>query len=79
MDVPERYVRLCLRVARHVEGFVDAYVGPPQWEREVAAEEPFAPTLLRDEAQLLLDGLGDADLAEDGGDGCAVSSRRSSA
>lgn len=65
MDVPERYVRLCLRVARHVEGFVDAYVGPSQWEREAAAEEPFAPTLLRDEAQLLLDGLGDADLAED--------------
>ena len=65
MDIPERYVRLCLRVGRHIDGFIDAFIGPSQWEQSVAADEPVGPRHLRDEAQLLLDGLGDADLEED--------------
>jgi hypothetical protein len=65
VDIPERYVRLCLRVGRHIEDFVDAYIGPSGWERSVAAEEPADPRHLRDEARLLLDGLADADLEED--------------
>ncbi|HEX6514136.1 MAG TPA: hypothetical protein VF049_01070, partial [Nocardioidaceae bacterium] len=65
MDVPERYVLLCLRVDRHVDGFVDAYIGPPEWRRTVAAEAPADPRRLRDEARTLLDGVGDADLADD--------------
>ena len=64
MDTPERYVRLCLRVGRHIDGFIDAFFGPSEWEQSVAAE-PVDPRHLRDEAQLLLDGLGDADLEED--------------
>ena len=65
MDIPERYVRLCLRVGRHVEGFIDAFIGPSVWEQSVAAEDPVDPRHLRDEAQLLLEGLGDTDLEDD--------------
>lgn len=65
MDIPERYVRLCLRVGRHIDGFIDAFIGPSEWQQEVSAEEAVDPKHLRDEAQLLHDGLGDADLEED--------------
>ncbi|MGH2640497.1 MAG: hypothetical protein ACRDGO_02230 [Actinomycetota bacterium] len=65
MEIPERYVWLCLRVGRHLDGFVDAFIGPSEMERTVDAEEPVDPNELREEAQLLLDGLGDADLSED--------------
>ena len=65
MDVAERYVHLCLRVDRHVEDFVDAYVGPPDWQRSVAAEDPVDPARLREEANLLLEALDDADLEPD--------------
>jgi hypothetical protein len=65
VEIPERYVWLCIRVGRHLDGFVDAFIGPSEMEREVAAEEPVDPRELGDEAQLLLDGLGDADLSED--------------
>ena len=64
-DIPERYVRLCLRVGRHIDGFIDALIGPSEWEQSIAADQLFDPRHLRDEAQLLLDGLGDADLEED--------------
>ncbi len=65
MDLPERYVRLCLRVGRHIDGFVDAYVGPPEWERAVAAEELADPRRLQDEAAALLAALEDAGLEDD--------------
>ena len=65
MDLPERYVRLCLRLDRHVDGLVDAYFGPADWRREASAEAPPDPALLRDEAAGLLAELGDADLEDD--------------
>ena len=65
MDLPERYVRLCLRVEPHIDGFVDAYVGPPEWKEEIAAEAPSDPAQLRDEAAALLDELDGAGLEED--------------
>ncbi|MET1011453.1 MAG: hypothetical protein ABWY83_03660 [Actinomycetota bacterium] len=65
VEIPERYVWLCLRVGRHLDGFVDAFIGPSEIERTVGAEAAIDPKSLRDEAQLLLDGLGDADLSED--------------
>jgi hypothetical protein len=65
VDIPERYVRLCLRVGRHIDGLIDAYIGPAEWQQPIAAEEPVDPRRLRNEAQLLLEGLGDADLQED--------------
>ena len=65
MNIPERYVRLCLRVGRHLDGFVDAFIGPAELQESVAAESPIEPRQLRDETHLLLDGLDDADLEED--------------
>jgi hypothetical protein len=65
VDIPERYVRLCLRVDRHVDGFVDAYIGPDGWRRAAADGEPADPGRLRDEARLLLDELDRADLEDD--------------
>src|SRR5262245_45968420 len=65
MNLSERYVWLCLRVGRHVEGFIDAYVGPTEWERTVAAEELVDPGQLGEDAHALLAGLSDADLEQD--------------
>jgi hypothetical protein len=65
VDLPERYVRLCLRVGRHIDGFVDAYVGPPEWERAVEAEELADPRRLQDEAATLQGALEDAGLEDD--------------
>ncbi|MDQ3958180.1 MAG: DUF885 domain-containing protein [Actinomycetota bacterium] len=65
MDISERYVRLCLRVGRHVDGFIDAFFGPSEWEQSVAVDEPVDPRRLRDEAELLLEHLGDAHLEDD--------------
>jgi hypothetical protein len=64
VDIPERYVRLCLQVGRHVDGFVDAFIGPSDWERS-AADEPGDPRQLHEEAQALLEALGAADLEDD--------------
>jgi len=65
VDIAERYVRLCLRIGRRVDGFVDAYVGPPEWEASIAAEEPADPARLREEAQALLGDLDGAGLEGD--------------
>lgn len=65
MDLPERYVRLCLRVEPHIDGFVDAYVGPPEWREAVAAEQPVDPAALRAEAVALLEELDGAGLEDD--------------
>ena len=37
-DLVERYLDLGLALGRHVEGFVDAYYGPPELAERVAAE-----------------------------------------
>jgi hypothetical protein len=58
-------VHLCLRVEHHVEDFVDAYIGPPEWRRSAEAEAPLDPARLRGEAHLLLDALNAADLEPD--------------
>jgi hypothetical protein len=65
LGLPERYVRLCLRIEPHIEGFVDAYVGPPEWREAAAAPGPVDPAELRDEAAALLDELDDAGLEAD--------------
>jgi hypothetical protein len=43
----ERYLELCLRLGRHVDGFVDAYYGPHEIAERVDTEE------LRDPAALV--------------------------
>ena len=60
----DRYLELGLRLGRHVDGFVDAYYGPPALAAHVEAEPVRAPArLVADAAGLLadLDGGVDAD------------------
>jgi hypothetical protein len=55
----ERYLRLGLRLGRHVEGIVDAYYGPRELVAAVEAEPPIDPRTLVAEAETLLDELED--------------------
>jgi hypothetical protein len=50
----ERYLDLCLRLGRHVDGLVDAYYGPAEISERVDAEELRDPaSLVQDAASLL--------------------------
>jgi len=64
MDIVERYLLLTLRIGRHIDGFVDAYYGPPELAERVGGEEPARPAALADEARdvagALAGALGDA-------------------
>jgi hypothetical protein len=55
----ERYLRLGLRLGRHVEGMVDAYFGPPELAAAAEAAPPADPRELVAEAEALLDELED--------------------
>ena len=55
----ERYLRLGLRLDRHVDGIVDAYFGPHELAAEVKAEQPVEPEALVAAAEALLDELED--------------------
>ncbi|OLB80983.1 MAG: hypothetical protein AUI14_04805 [Actinobacteria bacterium 13_2_20CM_2_71_6] len=57
--VAERYLRLGLRIGRHVDGIVDAYFGPAELAAAVDAEPLADPPVLVSEAEALLDELGD--------------------
>ena len=62
MDGPsivDRYLRLGLRLGRHVDGFVDAYFGPPGLAAAVDAEPVASPGALVVEADRLLLDLDD--------------------
>jgi hypothetical protein len=50
VDVLERYLVLGLRLGRHIDGFVDAYYGPPALEEQVDAEGLTDPSALAAEA-----------------------------
>jgi hypothetical protein len=55
----ERYLRLGLRLGRHVDGLVDSYIGPPEIEEAVAAEPLLGLPALAAEAERLLGELDD--------------------
>jgi hypothetical protein len=55
----ERYLRLGLRLGRHVEGIVDAYYGSAQLAAAVEAEPPVEPRALVSDAEALLSELED--------------------
>ena len=59
MSVTERYLRLGLRLGRHVDGIVDSYCGPPELAAEVDAEPVVDPRTLVADADALLDELED--------------------
>lgn len=62
-DLVERYLELGLRLGHHVEGFVDAYYGPPALAGRVAAEPVRPPAELAADAGRLV-----ADLDAGAGD-----------
>jgi hypothetical protein len=70
-DVVERYIELGLRLGRHVDGFVDAYYGPPELSARVDAEPLRAPAELAADAGRLV-----ADLDVGGGAGEVDAGRR---
>ena len=54
--IVDRYLELGLRIGRHIDGFVDAYYGPPALARRVETEGVIAPAVLAaDAARLLAD------------------------
>ena len=55
----ESYLRLGLRLGRHVEGIVDAYYGPAELAAVVEAEPPVEPRALVSDAEALLSELED--------------------
>ena len=55
----QRYLRLGLRLGRHVDGVVDAYYGPPELAAAVEAEPPVEPATLVGHAEALLGELED--------------------
>ena len=59
MSSAEAYVRLGLRLGRHVDGLVDSYCGPTDVKDEVDAEPLREPAGLVSEADKLLAGLDD--------------------
>jgi hypothetical protein len=68
-DVVERYLELGLRLGRHVDGFVDAYYGPPDLAARVEAEPVQPPAALRADASRL---VADLDAGDDGADGAGA-------
>jgi hypothetical protein len=64
MTLVDRYLELGLRIGRHVDGFVDAYYGPPAIAERVDAEPPADPAELAATARELLDELDRAGLGE---------------
>ena len=56
----ERYLELCLRLGRHVDGLVDAYYGPAEIKERVDAEELRDPAVLATDAASLLESTNDS-------------------
>ena len=57
MTIVDRYLELGLRLGRHVDGFVDAYYGPPALRMSVEREQVRPPADLVTEAARLLTDL----------------------
>jgi hypothetical protein len=58
-SVADRYLRLGLRLGRHLDGLVDSYCGPPELAAAVEAEPPVEPRVLVSAAEELIDELED--------------------
>jgi hypothetical protein len=71
-EIVDRYLELGLRLGRHVDGFVDAYYGPPELAHRVEAEPVQSPAALAGAAGAL---IGDLD-AGSGADELGADRRR---
>lgn len=57
-QVGKMYLSLALNLDRHVEGFVDAYFGPPALRETIQKKEPRSLPALTDDARQLRDAIG---------------------
>jgi len=73
--IVDRYLELGLRLGRHVDGFVDAYYGPPELAARVEAEPLRPPAELAADAGRLVADL-DAGEGAGTGDGAVDAGRR---
>ena len=56
--IADRYLKLGLRLGRHVDGLVDSYAGPPEIATQVEAEPLREPAALASDADELSRGAG---------------------
>ena len=56
-EIGRCYLYLALHLDRHVEGFVDAYFGPPEFKAEIQTGNPRSLEALADDAQQLLSAI----------------------
>jgi hypothetical protein len=75
-DLVERYLALGLRLGRHVDGFVDAYYGPPELAARIGAEPARPPAELAAEAGRIVADLDAGDGAGTGPDALDAGRRR---
>jgi hypothetical protein len=68
-DLVRRYLELGLALGRHIDGFVDAYYGPPELAKRAAAGPPRSPGALEDDAHQLLGDLEKGEGADEVGAG----------
>ena len=64
--VAEEYVGLAFAIERHVPGYVDAYVGPPEVRERALAEPKAEPTALLARAQALAVRVAEAGAGDEG-------------
>jgi hypothetical protein len=59
VEITERYLELCLRLGRHIDGLVDAYYGPSEISERIDGEELRDPAALVEDAGSLLASVDD--------------------
>jgi len=55
-ETAEEYLRLALRLGKHLDNLVDSYYGPPEISEHVEAEEPRDPAALAEDAARIREG-----------------------
>ena len=55
-ETAEEYLRLALRLGKHLDNLVDSYYGPPEISEQVEAEEPRDPAALAEDAARIREG-----------------------
>ncbi len=55
-ETAEEYLRLALRLGKHLDNLVDSYYGPPEIAEQVEAEEPRDPAALAEDAARIREG-----------------------
>ncbi|MFW9824237.1 MAG: hypothetical protein ACFFE4_14935 [Candidatus Thorarchaeota archaeon] len=54
-DFAKNYIKLGLRINKHIDGYVEHYYGPPELKRAVDLEEKLSPRNLLNDCKTLMD------------------------